>query len=141
MAAPLSRRATTAVFSVTAVAVVVIVMLFVWPGFWPTNCASSSGPTQSVNGRGYCYLTVPIPRSVANFTEWNYKFHLHSFSYPGGPVLNVTVTEPNGTTFTGDIGWVGPTYENSTSTWISPDASCGVMALWYTHNVSLLVEK
>jgi hypothetical protein len=141
MTKPPSRRSIIAVFSATAVAVVVIVTLFVWPGFWPTNCASSSGPTQPLNGRDYCYLTVPIPRPVANYTEWNYRFHLHSFSYPGGPVLNVTVTEPNGTTVSGVLGWVGPTHQNSTSTWISPDASCGAIALWYTHNVSLLVER
>ena len=86
-------------------------------------------------------MTVSIPRVLANYTESNYKFQLHSFSFPGGPALNVTVTEPNGTAIAGDLGWVGPTHQNSTSTWISPDISCGAIAFWYTHNVSLLVER
>jgi len=141
MTNPPSRRSTIAAFSVTAVVMVVIIALFVWPGIWPTSCASSSGPTQSIGGREYCYVTVPIPRFFANYTTWNYDFHFHSFSTPGGPLLNVTVTAPNGTSYAGWLGWVGPIAHNSTSTWICVDASCGATALWYAQNVSLLVER
>ena len=51
------------------------------------------------------------------------------------------MTEPNGTTYIGSVGVIGPTNETAGSYWFTPDEAAGVSIVWYTGNVTLYVKK
>lgn len=145
MPGPLAPRETEAVLVTTVLAVVVIVLLFVWPGFLaPTSCASSQAPTVSANGRTYCSSLVPIPRFYANYTAWEFTFRLHALITPGWAYLNITITEPDGILYSGSMLFAGGPFappQNLTTMWFTPDNASGVTTLWGSGNASLLVEK
>jgi hypothetical protein len=139
----LSHRATTAVFVGVAAAVVAILLSFVWPGFLvPTNCAQSRGPYESFGGHSYCALALAPFQGHLNKTFWGYGFQLFSWFPPGGPTLQVTVTEPNGTDFAGGLFLCGACNPNQGPTlWLTPDLRAGITTNWTSGNTSLLVEK
>ena len=146
MPTPLSRRATTGVFLGVAVAVAVILLAFVWPGFLVVqHCAQSSGPFASVNGRTYCAAAVPVPFSTThyygNHTEWGFAFYLYAPPTPGFRELAISITEPNGTTFSGGMSIGGPVTANLTARWFTPDNESGVAVVWNAQNASLLVQR
>lgn len=144
-----SRHSTIAVFAGTGLAVVLIVLVFGWTGALKTSsCASSGGPTESVNGRTYCYVTVPIPvippSVFSNYTEWGYAFQIHNVvSFGMSDWVNATITEPDGSSSTGLVYYIG--FADLPRAWFTPDCSAGVM---YSENttpvegvgISLLVE-
>jgi len=142
---PLSRRATAAVFLGVAIAVATILISFIWPGFVPTNlCASSLGPFQSVNGRTYCYTTVPFPANTpdhyGNYSEWGVGFHLF---FPATELcieLVITIIEPNLSKYSGGMSACPPN-ANLTGRWFTPDGEAGVTTTWMTLNASLLVLR
>ena len=145
MAPQVSPRAAVATFSAAAVAVLVILVWFVGPGaFVITHCNPASVSNESVNGRTYCYTVVPIPPSYANYTLWGFVFHLTASSPlpPGSPTFNFTITEPNGTSYSGNLsgkfipppGWVRPPR-------FTPDNESGVKLGPGSGTASLLVES
>ena len=125
--------------------VIVVTAFFVWPGVLLPGCRSLSGPTESINGRTYCFATVPVPNYSthwsANYTEWGYTFQLWAPLTPGLHGVRINVTEPSGTEYSGGMTTGGPPRTNYTSTWFSPDNMSGVSVVWNTFNASLLVEQ
>ncbi len=134
-----------ATFSGLAATVIVIVLLFVWPGFLvTTHCNPSSGTSESVDGRTYCYVSVAVPLvgSYASHTVWGFTFRINELPTPAGGVLNITVMEPNGTWYAGSLRNGGPPEpSNYTTMWFTPDNESGVSSVWGSGNASLLVER
>jgi hypothetical protein len=142
----MAPRGLTVTLVAAAVMVVVIVLLFVWPGFLvTTHCNPSTGSSESVAGRTYCAVTVPLPRSpthyYANFSAWGFTFHLFVPPTPGFSGMTINVTEPNGAEYSGGMGIGGPPRSNFTNMWFTPDNESGVTVVWNSLNASLLVEK
>jgi hypothetical protein len=106
-----------------AIAVIAIMTAFVWPGFLAiTHCDPSRTPSEPVNGRVYCTVTIVIPPpatvaqrnascrnatlpysavvygAVAATSAWGFTFRAsqYTFCISLAPGLNVTITEPNG---------------------------------------------
>ncbi|HXY46532.1 MAG TPA: hypothetical protein VEK13_01355 [Thermoplasmata archaeon] len=122
-----SPRATWVTFAALAVATVVIVSLFVWPGFYSNlSCRTQGASVESVNGRSYCTQIVPFPHDQSYSPEWGYGFHLSAFITPGGIVLNVTVSEPGGGTHSGSLSCGPVCPRNLTGWWFTPDGNAGV---------------
>lgn len=144
-----SQRAVLAAFLALAVFVVVWVSLFVWPGSYSSlSCgitgAPTGAPTTSVQGRTYCEEIVPLPHYFVNYTFGGFKFALDALPNPGGPGCGVVITEPNGTSFSGGVGYVGPTPPPS-SYWFTPDDRAGIGMIFEppaaANNVTLLVSS
>ena len=141
---PLSRRAAAWAFGALGVGVAVLLVVFVWPGYYSyVACRSAGAPTDNFGGRTYCAQVVPLPDDQANYTEWSYGFHLRTAETPGGIGLNVTVAEPGGRMYAGSLfcGAICP--RNRSETWFTPDENAGV---WWAEtgseveNVTLLVS-
>lgn len=140
-----SQRAVLAAFLALAVFVVVWVSLFVWPGSYSSlSCGITGAPTTSVQGRTYCEEIVPLPHYFANYTLGGFKFALDALPNPGGPGCGVVITEPNGTSFSGGVGYVGPTPPPS-SYWFTPDDRAGIGMIFEppaaANNMTLLVSS
>ena len=139
-----SHRAVWVTFAALAIAIAVIVSLFVWPGYYSSlSCRTQGASVESVNGRSYCTLVVPFPHDQSNYTEWNYRFHLSALLTPGGPVLNVTVTEPEGGAHSGSLSCGVDCPRNVSGWWFTPDGNAGIS--WVgtgpeMENVTLLVS-
>jgi hypothetical protein len=125
-----SRRAVAATYLALAVAVSVVLTVFVWPGFYSSfACGATGVPTESANQRTYCAATVPVPERTANYTEWHYVYELKFLPTPAGPELAITIIEPNGVSSSGQVGYVGPTAPEEQS-WFTPDGSAGIRVIW-----------
>ncbi|MGA7649997.1 MAG: hypothetical protein ACLP8V_02035 [Thermoplasmata archaeon] len=154
----LTQRATVVTSAATAITVLVVVLLFVWPGYLSTgSCGSAGSPTETVQGRTYYSCTIieqttPIANCAAleNGT-WtgqamstvisSFTFDLAVFSCGevGGTV--VSVTEPNGTTYNGGTGFGGPATPRIGSSWFTPDYEAGIYQFNFSDsNVTLFVE-
>ena len=145
MSDPGTRAAAIVTLTVTGVSVLVIGLLAFLPAFQPTpsaatTCGPAPGSSESIDGRTYCYQTVPMPVFYANYTLSDFAFGLHAILSPEGSFLVVTITEPSGVSHTEDMGRPGslPPWEDPTSTWFTPDNAAGVLVFWIVGNVSLL---
>ena len=138
-----SRRVITRIYTGLAIGVLVFGVLVVWPGFITTlYCPWSIDPTTSVNGTTYCYQPEPGANlNQAHYDVWEFEF---SFSFVPGPaegVENVTITEPQGVTYSS--GWCAgcPFPPGSTFRYFTPDGQAGFSLLWHEYNLTLYVEK
>lgn len=160
MSGPSSRRTMVWMFTTMVVAVSVVVLSFVWPGFLlPTHCEQPPGllgpPTESVNDHTYCATTVLLSTlpyvhcpHAANGT-WSgsslgtdflgFTFHLAVYTCESAGGTVVSVTEPNGKTVSGLTEFGGPVYSQLTS-WFSPDNEAGISEPTFPTNITLYVE-
>lgn len=144
MSAPLSRRAAIATFAALAVAVAVLLSLFVWPGpLTSSGCGPGGGQFEMLDGHGYCYTAVALNPHIGavNETFRGYLFQVRGVANYGGQEVQANVTEPNGTTFTGVLSCLVGGCQVPTSLWITPDTRAGVTMDWSTDYASLLVEN
>jgi hypothetical protein len=103
--------------------------------------------------RTYCGQTVSVegPEVLVNSTTWTYQgptmntaflgfaFTLTSVSAGLNGWLNVTIIEPNGTSYHGGPFFGGP-YPAAPDRWFTPDEEAGVYEPGFMANVTLLVE-
>lgn len=153
-----SRRAIRRIYIGLVIGVAAVVVLLVWPGFITTySCAWSIDPTTSVNGQAYCHETMPqqIPPPelglvlpTSHYEAWGFMFSVAWLDPPCG--LNISVTEPTGSTYSDDYGlcYVVPPDNGSPppyQPWFTPDGMAGVLVTPGMANVSinltLYVEK
>jgi hypothetical protein len=107
------------------------------------------------NNRTYCGETVSVagPWSLVNNTTWTYRgtttnatflgfaFSLIPWSRGEVGLLNVTVTEPSGTTYHAVKAFGGVYIPNyNLTTWFAPDHESGIYEPSFLENVTLLVE-
>jgi hypothetical protein len=148
-------RARTAAFVATAIAVVVILVLWVFPGYLSVSTGCSSGV--AVNDRTYHCETVVVSSPTLNCPfltngTWNgpslsesfssFTFHLAVWICHSLAGTAVSVTQPNGTTFWGGTAFGGPyTPGNPGSHWFAPDNESGIyQASFDDKNITLYVE-
>jgi hypothetical protein len=155
-----SRGAITRIYLGLVIGVVAVVVLLVWPGYLSSySCAWSIDPTTSVNDHTYCYESVRMPGAnltmsgpvfgTFQYRAWGFGF---SLEWLGASQLNISVTEPNGSTYSGELSMsyacpaggcnftrIGP------PTWFTPDGAAGISVYWIPvpvgANVTLYVEK
>ncbi|MGD0588442.1 MAG: hypothetical protein ABSA63_06595 [Thermoplasmata archaeon] len=121
----MAPRALTTVFAATAVAIVVILVLWVYPGFLSTT---TSCPVQTTaDGRAYCAETVTVGQCASpyaciepppGFVFHGVKFQLRLGGSSGLAYLGGWITEGNSTSYqfslTGDylgapsVNWTTP---------------------------------
>jgi hypothetical protein len=132
----LARRALTAVFAATAVAIVVIIGLWVFPGFLT---GVHSCPLHVVEGgRSFCAEAVPVvngqctvygPGPCPEPTELVFQgvwFQMQLANISGGPYLYGFVNESNGVTH--NFGLVGDPLGPPSLNWTSPDDT--ILVAW-----------
>jgi hypothetical protein len=124
------------VSAVAAVAVGIVLSLFVWPGFLaPTTCQAWAAAHESVNGRTYCDLTLALPVIPTNWTRvpcnvtyaihslnrttalWGYSFEVTDWFTCGreswsGASTSLNISSPNGSFRQFEVYpvWAGPWY-------------------------------
>ncbi len=134
-----SPRGVRAAFFAVGLATVVLVSMFVWPGFYSTAICES---TESINNRTYCAETVLVSLGLGNHTLRGYTLALDWVITPDGPICQIVVSEPNGTTYSGGVGFIGPT-PRASSSWFTPDNRAGAITYSYGYdevgNLTLLV--
>jgi hypothetical protein len=119
-------RALTAVFVATAVAIVVILILWVYPGYLSTrpNCPIDA----TSGGRTYCAESVPLVGNCqgpgfcpapATFTFQEVSFFLVLINGSAGPVVRGDVGESNSTFY--PVYLPGNPTGPPTANWTSPD--------------------
>lgn len=158
-----SRRGIKVCFTGLGIAVIAILLLFVWPAFLvPTKCTSSPSvlgvPTMLVDNHTYCFETVYVPppasaclpvqngtpespATVAQF--WGFTFHLVRYDCTDVASLFASVSEPNGTIYYGGlaVGCPEPMEARCAGPWFTPDNESGVgMAHPLFGNFTLYVE-
>ena len=142
-----SPRQTLGVFLATAVGVMVIVVLFVFPGFAVTRCSPNVEPSTSP-GHWFCSETVilaaPPPSCPQNATSVSGTpviadfqgdlFSVHLFSKCISPInfgLNATVKQPNGGAYDVTTWSVFEGFLVNWWNWTSPDNQSGLQ--WRTN--------
>lgn len=153
----MSRGADYLPFLGIAMAVVVIVPLFVFPGFlltWP-HCNSSYNPSVTIGGQRFCAETVPLPPPApcgpnltggvgpttdTSFFGFGFAANLTQcciFLCPNiFPVLQGHVSEPNVSSCAFLSHWSPP--GSVPENWTIPDGAAGWQ--WLTkYNLTLLV--
>lgn len=155
-----TRRALTQIYPLLASGLLVFVVFCAWPGLITSySCAWSIDPTSHVNGGNYTLYQSPLD---SNYTvrggmhryepghllqspvkAWGFTFTSvlapMSSAVPGS-VWQVSITEPQGTTYLGAIGCCNlgvPVLQ-----WFTPDGRAGVTAtsLQPGGNLTLYVE-
>jgi len=155
-------RALTAAFAATAVAIVVILVLWVYPGILAThpNCPSHT----TYAGRPYCSEITPLQQWCPNggvncpafpppgFTFQAVLFRLALVNASGGPVVDGWTTESNNTAFQFSLrgnsvglpsAWTSPDHEVLVL-WLPPFATAGQNGVLYanvTCGVSLAIDN
>lgn len=126
----------------TLVAVIVVLLVFVWPGFVSGPRCPGYSATTSANGRTYCYESVSLTGTPLNCpwqangtwsgpskqVDFGFTFHLVLYYCGPGPGVGgtaVSVEEGNGTTYWGGTGF-GGSLGNSHSSWFAPDNRSGI---------------
>jgi hypothetical protein len=121
-----ARRATTAAFATTAVAVVAILVLWVFPGYLsvPSNCPIHT----SVSGRDYCAEAVTLEQCTGPFCPAlpfpGFEFHEVTFDlslggFSGAATVTGWVTELNSTRY--PVYLLGDNFGPPFVNWTSPD--------------------
>ncbi len=133
-----TRRALSRIYTLLAIGVLVLVALVAFP--WLIT-PYYSGPTTSINGTAYCYEPVYLdPPGPWHYLAWGFAFSITSSSPSpsyGGVYWNISVTEPQGVTYSGGTGCtVCPV--NQTLEWFTPDGLAGVS---FSTLTTLYVEK
>lgn len=145
MPAQWSGRWATATFALLATILLVLTTFFIWPGILQPGCRFYSGPTEAINNRTYCYAIVSVRMDsypfYANFTEWAFTFHLYFWGNLECGFLNVSVAEPNGTSYSGVLWTCAFLRPPTEPTWFASDNESGVVTGLSPGNATLLVEQ
>ena len=124
--------------SSVTLSIVVVVSLFVWPGFLSvTHCVPANGTHETVNGRTYCIVALTFP-TLPSQASYDAQCHNtttdHTISGPAtlrgilgftfrlnlwvnctlGSGMNVTIVEPNESAYTTSINLAHGSTPNGT---------------------------